>query len=971
MAGERRRRSVVAVPSQLSDDVARRPPGRRGRGTGLSRAPMAPADPPDLDTRAIGLADAACRSSAEVLEALGSSASGLTSAQARERLARVGPNLIRQRRITAWDVLGGQLRNPLLLLLLGAAGVSAVTGDPAGAGIIAAIVALSVGLGFVNEYRSAQALAALHGDIHYSALAWRDGSQGPVDVTELVPGDVVALSVGASSPPTCGCSRQRRLSATRPSSPASRMATPKSAAPASEPESTVDLPSCAFMGTIVRQGSGRGVVVATGTSTAFGAIALGLGERQAETAFQVGLRDFSKLLVKVAAALSVAILVVNVAFDRPLIEALLFSIAIAIGITPQLLPAIVSVSLATGSRALAAKRVLVKRLVTIEDLGNIDLLFCDKTGTLTDGRDHVPRGTRSDRDARRRVRCCSGCCATRRPPTPAGPVGGNALDRALWAAPEATGLVPASGDPSTVDRLGLLPFDHERQLASVVVRDGAGATTLVTKGAPEIVLARCVDVPEAGAAVLRRLFDDGARVVAVATRPLTGVPPTGIVTPTRRGRARPAARGVPHIRRPPQSRRRLVDRHASTSSGSTSRSSPATTGRSPPRSAATSASTVGEVLSGADLDRLDDDALAAALPATTVFARVAPSQKARIVKVARTLHTDVAFLGDGVNDAVALHAADVGISVESGTDVAKDAADIVLLDKDLAVLADGVVEGRRIFANTMKYVLMATSSNFGNMFSAAGASLFLSFLPMLPSQILLNNLLYDVGQLAIPTDRVDAEVLARPAAWDIGFVRRFMAVFGPFSSIFDFLTFFVMLDVLGAGQHEFRTGWFVESLATQTLVVFVIRTRRVPFYAQPAEPRDARAADSPAQRPARSCRSRHWRRYWGSRRCRWTSSRSSSRCLPPTSRSSNSPSAASILRRNIHTGHRARAPSASAGTSTGARRASSARSSATALLHRGSHDVGAAPAARRRPAHIDATRTVTSPSTAWPRMRTT
>jgi Mg2+-importing ATPase len=234
-------------------------------------------------------------------------------------------------------------------------------------------------------------------------------------------------------------------------------------------------------------------------------------------------------------------------------------------------------------------------------------------------------------------------------------------------------------------------------------------------------------------------------------------------------------------------------------------------------------------LTGAEISRLDDEALAAAIPHTTVFARVSPDQKARIIKVARRSGADVAFLGDGVNDAVALHAADVGISVESATDVAKDAADIVLLDKDLGVLADGVMEGRRIFANTLKYVLMATSSNFGNMFSAAGASLFLSFLPMLPSQILLNNLLYDVGQLAIPTDRVDAEVLARPAAWDIAFVRRFMSVFGPVSSIFDFLTFVVMLAVLHAGHSEFRSGWFVESLATQTLVVFVIRTRRVPF----------------------------------------------------------------------------------------------------------------------------------------------
>ena len=249
------------------------------------------------------------------------------------------------------------------------------------------------------------------------------------------------------------------------------------------------------------------------------------------------------------------------------------------------------------------------------------------------------------------------------------------------------------------------------------------------------------------------------------------------------------------------------------------------------------------VLTGADLERLDDETLTRAIPHTTVFARVSPDQKSRIIKLARSGGADVAFLGDGVNDAVALHAADVGISVESATDVAKDAADIVLLDKDLGVLADGVMEGRRIFANTMKYVLMATSSNFGNMFSAAGASLFLSFLPMLPSQILLNNLLYDVGQLAIPTDRVDSEVLARPSAWDIAFVRRFMAVFGPVSSVFDFMTFYVMIAILNAGHAEFRTGWFVESLATQTLVIFVIRTRRVPFLRSTTEPGDDRVAD--------------------------------------------------------------------------------------------------------------------------------
>ena len=271
------------------------------------------------------------------------------------------------------------------------------------------------------------------------------------------------------------------------------------------------------------------------------------------------------------------------------------------------------------------------------------------------------------------------------------------------------------------------------------------------------------------------------------------------------------------------------------------------------------------MLSGAEVEALDDDQLEAAIPTTTVFARIGPDQKSRIIKVARRTGKDVAFLGDGVNDAVALHHADVGISVDSGTDVAKDAADVVLLDKDLGVLAEGVMEGRRIFANTMKYVLMATSSNFGNMFSAAGASVFLSFLPMLPSQILLNNLLYNAGQLVIPTDRVDPEALARPAAWDMKFIRRFMSVFGPVSSIFDFLTFWVMLSLLHAGHAEFRTGWFVESIATQTLVIYVIRTRRVPFFkSRPSLPMLV-GADRGGPGRCRSCRTPGWPTCWASR----------------------------------------------------------------------------------------------------------
>ncbi len=768
------------------------------------------------------LSQAARQPVAEVLQQLQTSESGLTTVEATRRQTAYGPNVLSSRTVTLFGVLARQLRNPLLILLLVAAGISAATGDTTDGGIIAAIVLLSVGLGFVNEYRSEVAVAALHANIRHETLTWRDGTAQPIDVGGLVPGDVVTLRVGDLVPADVRLIEATQLECDEAVLTGESMAAVKAVDPAAT-DSDVDLPSCAFMGTVVRQGSGRAVVVSIGSSTEFGKIAVGLGEKQSETAFQTGLRGFSKLLVRVAAVLTISIFVINVAFSRPLLDALLFSLAIAIGITPQLLPAIVSVSLSTGSRQLARKRVLVKRLVTIEDLGNIQVLFTDKTGTLTEGAitfQHSldPLG-RPDEAALRFGLVCNESTLTA-----SGPVGGNALDNALWGTPAADDVVAGPDPPSGYERLGLQPFDHDRQLSSVVVRATDGRTILVLKGAPEALLAQCVDLPTEAKATLQGLFADGARVVAVATRDAAGLtqPTTdedhdlhlvGFLTFVDRPKA-DAGESIAKLNRIGIAVKIITGDNGIVAAKVCHDIGLAVEG----------------VLSGAELEGLDDDALAAAIPHTTVFARVSPEQKSRIVKVARRTGVDVAYMGDGVNDAVALHAADVGISVESATDIAKDAADIVLLDKDLGVLADGVMEGRRIFANTLKYVLMATSSNFGNMFSAAGASLFLTFLPMLPSQILLNNLLYDVGQLAIPTDHVDEEVLARPAAWDIAFVRRFMSVFGPISSIFDFVTFFVMLVILDASHAEFRSGWFVESLATQTLVVFVIRTRRVPFF---------------------------------------------------------------------------------------------------------------------------------------------
>jgi Mg2+-importing ATPase len=768
------------------------------------------------------LAAACGEPAADVLRALASSATGLSSDEAATRRSAFGANVLAEHRVTAFGVLYRQLRNPLLILLLAAAAVSAGTGDVTDGGIIAAIVLLSVGLGFVNEYRSEVAVAALHANLHHETLVWRDGTQVRLDVRDLVPGDVVALQVGDLVPADVRLLEATQLECDEAVLTGESMAAVKTVAP-STTDSPVDLPSCAFMGTVVHQGSGRAVVVATGSATAFGKIAVGLGERQADTAFQAGLRDFSKLLVRVAAVLTISIFVINVAFSRPLLDALLFSLAIAIGITPQLLPAIVSVSLSTGSRQLARRRVLVKRLVTIEDLGNIEVLFTDKTGTLTEGAITFDAALDAGGQAST-TPLVLGLLCNEATMTASGPVGGNALDLALWVAPAAGDLAKDPSGPAAYQRVGLLPFDHERQLASVVVRGPDGATLLVTKGAPEAVLSRCVETPPSAKDTLERLFGEGARVVAVATREGAGL-------------AQPQPADEHDLRL--AGFLTFVDRpkpDAGTSIAKLNHLGIAVkiiTGDNGIVAAKVCHDIgleVEKVLSGAELEHLSDDELAAAIPHTTVFARVGPDQKSRIIKVARRTGVDVAFLGDGVNDAVALHAADVGISVESATDVAKDAADIVLLDKDLGVLADGVMEGRRIFANTLKYVLMATSSNFGNMFSAAGASLFLTFLPMLPSQILLNNLLYDVGQLAIPSDNVDSEVLARPAAWDIVFVRRFMSVFGPVSSIFDFATFFVMIAILHASHAEFRSGWFVESLATQTLVVFLIRTRRVPFF---------------------------------------------------------------------------------------------------------------------------------------------
>ena len=783
-----------------------------------------PASPP---VPAVDITAAAAMSGPRALAALMTTAGGLSADEAARRLAGTGPNAVRSHRAQLLPVLLRQFRSPLLVLLTITAVASYFVGERTDALIIGLILAASVGLGCVNEYRAEKTAEALHSRMEHQCIVRRAGHPVVVPVTTLVPGDVVDLRLGDVVPADIRLLSATGLECNESVITGESAAVEKSGASVPDGTSVAELRGAALMGSVVSAGSGQGVVTATGASAQFGKIALGLGERQAETAFQAGLRKFSFLLVQVAAALTTAIFVINVLLHRPVLDALLFSLAIAVGISPQLLPAVVSTSLAAGSRQLARQKVLVKRLVCIEDLGDVDVLFTDKTGTLTQGRISFMRSRGEDGEPDAGPVQLGLLCSDAEVEG-ATAVGGNPLDMALWNSPAAA---PHVATLARYRRLATLPFDHERRLTSVLVEDSAGERTLISKGAPEAIEARCDAMPGAALAALEAEFAAGNRVVAVASRQAGGL---RTLSPADEGDL--TFRGLlvfldPPKTSAPEALRRLHDLGIEVK---------VVTGDNPQVSATVCAELGlpgGTPVTGRDVDKAADADLAALIATSTVFARVSPEQKARIVRVRRQAGSAVAFLGDGVNDALALHAADVGISVDSATDVAKDAADVILLEKDLHVLADGVTGGRRIFANTMKYVLMGTSSNFGNMFSAAGASALLRFLPMLPSQILLNNLLYDTSQLTIPTDNVDRDQLARPSRWDMRFIRRFMLFFGPLSSLFDFATFGVMLWVFHAGPGLFRTGWFVESLATQTLVIFAIRTRKIPFFrSQPSLP---------------------------------------------------------------------------------------------------------------------------------------
>ena len=768
---------------------------------------------------------------------------GLTSAAAGALLEVHGPNepAPAARRALWRDVLR-PLGSPIILILLAASVVAALVGDVVDAAIIVVMVVLGAALDFVQTYRSARAADALRSRVALSATVLRDGEWRDVDRRLLVPGDVVRLTAGDLVPADAELLTARDLhvqqsALTGESVPAEKEAPTGPRSPNASDGDPGD-PTLVFLGTSVVSGSATALVTRTGRETRFGDIAARLAMRPPETEFERGLRRFTHLILQTVVFLTLFIALVSIALRRDPLQSLLFAVALAVGLVPEFLPMITTVTLASGAVRMARRHVIVKHLPAIQNLGSIDVLCSDKTGTLTSGDVRFQQAVSLTLAPSERVFALGWVNAhfetgVRSP-----------LDAALLRerAPSLTGLA----------KLDEIPFDFERRRLTVIVQQD-GTRIVSTKGAPEAVLAVCtryetgetratpnalaVDVPSEaldGATrarvlgIAHQLSERGQRVLAVAWR-----------------RAEPALAygkaderdlvfaGLLAFRDPPlDGAQETVRRLAADGvrivvlSGDEAVITRQVCGEV--------GLTGSDIVTGADVERMTDGALAHVAEQATGFARLTPGQKTRVIAALRSRSHVVGFLGDGINDAPALHAADVGISVCTAADVAKDAADVILMEPGLDVLHAGIIEGRMAFGNTMKYLLMGTSSSFGNMFSMAVASIALPFLPMLPTQILLNNFLYDAAQVTIPTDNVDPEYLARPHRFDMRVLRSFMLGVGPVSSLFDFLTFFVLLKVFHAGAATFHTGWFMESLATQTLVLFSIRTVRSPLRSLPS-----------------------------------------------------------------------------------------------------------------------------------------
>ena len=758
----------------------------------------------------------------DLLNRLQTSPDGLRAGEARERQARYASIRLKPRRdIRPLVALLSQFRSPIILILLFAATVSLFLADRTDAIIILTIIFISALLGFWQEHGAAKAVASLLALVRVTAEVWRDGQLIQVPLDEIVPGDVINLSAGSNVPGDGLVLESKDLFVDEAALTGETYPAEKTASVVASAASLNQRTNSLFMGTHVVSGHAKAVIVHVGKETEFGRIAGHVMLRPPETEFERGVRRFGYLLLEVTLLLVFAIFAINVYLHRPVFDSFLFSMALAVGLTPQLLPAIISVNLSHGAKRMAREKVIVKRLASIENFGSMNVLCSDKTGTLTEGTMRLHAALDVDGRPSERVLFHAALNATYE----TGFV--NPLDEAI--------RTHCICDLSGYRKLDEVPYDFLRKRLSILV---ASPTThlLITKGAVEPMLTVCTraELPDrttvpiaAGREKIQRQFEDlnrqGLRTLGLAYRDMGETDRID-----KRHEAEMTFLGLlvfadpvkPDIADTIASLRqlgvslkiitgdhRLVAAHVSQQVSLNH----------------------ARLVTGPDLRRMTGEALLRNVNDIDVFAEVEPNQKDRIILALKRAGNVVGYIGDGINDAPALHAADVGISVDSAVDVAKDAADIVLLDKNLAVLVQGVREGRMTFANTLKYVFMATSANFGNMFSMAGASLFLPFLPLLPKQILLTNLLTDIPEMTIATDRVDPELIERPRRWDIAFIRKFMLTFGLVSSVFDYLTFGALLWILDASPDQFRTGWFVESVISASAIVLVIRTRR-PFF---------------------------------------------------------------------------------------------------------------------------------------------
>ncbi|HEX6718997.1 MAG TPA: magnesium-translocating P-type ATPase [Pyrinomonadaceae bacterium] len=764
---------------------------------------------------------------------------GLTQVEAKLLLAQYGHNEpAPARRSAPIFQLLILLANPLAIILLVASGISAALGEVINASIIITMVLFSVALNFIQTYRSQKAVESIRKEVAPTANVLRDGEWIEIPRREIVPGDVIKLAAGDLVPADAELTQTRDLHVQQAALTGESLPVEKSAISDHSSDSQSDSYKV-FLGTSVVSGTATANVIATGKNTVFGDIATRLAKSAPETEFERGTRRFGFLIMRTTLFLVLFVLLASVLFHRPLLESLLFAVALAVGLTPEFLPMITTVTLGRGAVHMARKNVIVKHLDAMQNFGSIDVLCSDKTGTLTSGEMSLEQHLDPFGAPCERVFLLAFLNSLHETGI------SNPLDEAIrkrqGSDPLDTAVLkhdhPDIHDYQKVDEI---PFDFERRRVSIVVRH-EDERLLITKGAPESVLPVCTSYEadnqqhafdEAAhthvETTYRALCRTGYRVLAVAYKK---VQPKDLYKAT--DETELILAGFLIFSDPPlptagsalaalhqdgiqvkilTGDNELVTQHICSQVGLDA----------------------GRIVLGTELEKISDPALAHIVEQTSVFARVSPAQKNRIILALKNRSHVVGYLGDGINDAPSLHAADVGISVSSAVDVAKDAADFILLEPGLSVLHSGIIEGRKSFGNVMKYLLMGTSSNFGNMFSMAAAVLFLPFLPMLPTQILLNNFLYDLAQVTIPTDAVDETFIRKPQRWNIKLIRDFMIYIGPLSSIYDFLTFFVLLKVFLASEQFFHTGWFVESLATQTLVIFVIRTARNPLRSRPS-----------------------------------------------------------------------------------------------------------------------------------------